>query len=74
MKIVRILRPISLRMISAMQLKKNFRKGCQIFAIMVNDLDGEDPMRETSDHLILQEYANFFQVRFQACPQGGTLI
>ena len=52
-KIVGILRPISLQMISTMQLKRNFRKGCQIFAVMVNELDEEDPARKTLDHPIL---------------------
>ena len=52
-KIVCIPRPISLWMISAMQMKRSFRKGCQIFAIMVNYLDEGDSMRKTLDHLIL---------------------
>ena len=52
-EIVEILRPISLRIIFAMQLKWSFCKGCQVFFVMVNELDEEDAMRKTLDHLIL---------------------
>ena len=47
--------PISLRMISAMQLKRSIRKGCQVFAITVSELEEEEENQEekTLDHPIL---------------------
>ena len=38
-EIVGIQRPISLRMISAMQLKRCLHQGCQLFATTVTDLE-----------------------------------
>ena len=52
-EIVGIPRPISLWMISTMQLKQSFCKGCQVFSFMVSELDEEDPVRKTLDHPIL---------------------
>ena len=40
-------------MISAMQLKQSFCKGCQVFVVTVNKLDEEDPTGKTLDHPIL---------------------
>ena len=54
-EIAGIQRPISLRMISAMQLKRSIRKGCQVFAITVSELEEEEENQEekTLDHPIL---------------------
>ena len=52
-EIMGIPRPISLRMISTMQSKWSFRKGCQVFSAMVSELDEEDHVRKTLDHPIL---------------------
>lgn len=38
-EIVGIQRPISLHMISAMQMKRCVHKGCQLFAVRVKDVD-----------------------------------
>ena len=40
-------------MISSIQLKGIFCKGCHVFVVMINELDEEDPMRKTLDHPIL---------------------
>ena len=68
MEIVGIPRPISLRMISAMQMKRSFRKGCQIFVVMVNELEEEEPVRKTLDHPILQEYVDVFLSEISGMP------
>lgn len=67
-EIVGIPRPISLRMISAMQLKRSLRKGCQVFVVTTNELDEEDSMRKTLDHPILQECADVFQSEILGMP------
>ena len=48
--------------------------GCQIFVIMVNDLDEEDPMRKTLDHLILQEYADVFPSEIPGMPLKTSIL
>ena len=68
MKIVGISRPISLQMIYALQLKQSFRKGCQVFAVTVNELDEEDPAGKTLDHPILLEYADVFLSEILGMP------
>lgn len=67
-EIVGIPRPISLQMISAMQLKRSFRKGCQIFAVTVKELEKEDSVGKTMDHPILQEYADVFPSEIPSMP------
>ena len=59
--ILGVKRPISLRMISAMQLRRCMQKGCQLFAITISDRE-EDSEGEPSldDFCILQEFADFF--------------
>jgi hypothetical protein len=53
-------RPISIREISALQLKRCFRKGCQLYATHV-----EEPERTKGPNLeyysILQEFEDVFQ-------------
>jgi hypothetical protein len=52
-------RPISIREISALQLKRCFRKGCQLFAAHV-----EEPTKNKSpnleDFVVLQEFEDVF--------------
>ena len=67
-KIAGIPRPISLRMISAMQVKRSFHKRCQIFVVTVNELEEEEPMRKTLDHPILQENADVFPSEIPGMP------
>ena len=53
-------RPISLRQITALQLKKCFRKGCQLYATHVEEpREGNEP--DLQDFPVLQEYADVFQ-------------
>lgn len=40
---------------------------------MVNDLDEEDSMRKTLDHLILQDYANVFPSEIPCMPPKREL-
>ena len=52
-------RPISLRQIIALQLKKCLRKGCQLYAIHVEESkEGKDP--ELQYYPILQNFADIF--------------
>ena len=59
--ILGVKRPISLRMISAMQLKRCMGKGCQLFAITISDRE-QDSEGEPSldDFPILQEFSDVF--------------
>jgi hypothetical protein len=53
-------RPISIRDISALQLKRCFRKGCQLYAAHVQGLENtKGPSLE--DFLVLQEFEDVFQ-------------
>ncbi|GLJ16907.1 hypothetical protein SUGI_0291790 [Cryptomeria japonica] len=45
-EIVGVKRPISLRMISSMQLKRCMRRGCQLFAVTLEDVDDMPPKRD----------------------------
>ena len=55
-------------MISAMQLKRSIRKGCQVFAITVSEIEEKDPMGKTLDHPILQEYVDVFHSKIPSMP------
>ena len=61
-----IKRPIVLRHISAMQLKKAKRKGCQLFVAHIKDL--EDPIPSIEDYLILQEFRDVFPEELPELP------
>ena len=67
--ILGVKRPISLRMISAMQLRRCMRKGCQLFAITISDRE-EDSKGEPSldDFPILQEFADVFPSELPGRP------
>jgi hypothetical protein len=53
-------RPISIREISALQLKRCFRKGCQLYAAHVEEPDKtKGPSLE--DFLVLQEFEDVFK-------------
>ena len=53
-------RPISLRQITTLQLKKCLRKGFQLYAIHVEESkEGKEP--ELQDYPILQNFADIFQ-------------
>ncbi|XP_057856757.2 uncharacterized protein LOC131066084 [Cryptomeria japonica] len=51
-------RPLELKHISAMQLKKSQRKGCTIVVVMVSDLDNAKKIPK--DYLVLKEFLDFF--------------
>ena len=68
-------RQISLRMISANQLKRSVRKGCQLFLVSLSDLEEAESRTVTlDDHPLLREYAAMFLMRFQVCYYNVTLI
>jgi hypothetical protein len=53
-------RPISIRDISTLQLKRCFRKGCQLYAAHVEDLDKrKGPSLEY--FVVLQEFEDVFE-------------
>jgi hypothetical protein len=54
-----IQKPISVRQISALQMRKYCRKGCPLYAIQVlNTIEGDKP--NPDDHPILREYRDVF--------------
>ena len=59
-----IKRPISIRTISAKQLKRFLRKGCKLFAIAVNDFSESDSesidARSCIDHPLIKEFSYIF--------------
>ena len=74
LRVVRGIRKvISIRNISAMQLKKFYRKGCRLYATHVLEVaENETPMLE--DFHVLQEFRDFFLMKFQGFLQRETLI
>jgi len=56
-----IRRPISLRPITTLQLKRCFRKGCQLYAAHVEDTAAKDVSPNISDFSVLQEFVDVFQ-------------
>jgi hypothetical protein len=53
-------RAMVVREISAMQLKKCYRKGCQLFAAYVEEVSG-DEVSNIGDHEVLTEFKDVFQ-------------
>jgi len=54
-------RPISLRKITALQLKICFRKKCQVYVAYVEDTATEEVSLEIGDFLVLHEFTDVFQ-------------
>jgi hypothetical protein len=59
-KIQGILRAVVVREISAMQLKKSFRKGCQIFVAHMEEA-ASDKVESLEDHLVLKYFEDVFK-------------
>ena len=56
-------------MILANQLKQSVHKGCQLFAVLVSDLEeAESHLVTLDDHPILREYANVFPNEIPGMP------
>jgi hypothetical protein len=55
-----ILRVVAVREISAMQLKKCYRKGCQLFAACVEEASKDEVLR-IGDHEVLTKFEDVFQ-------------
>jgi hypothetical protein len=55
-----------------MQLKKSFRKGCQMFAADMEE-ETKDKVASIEDHLVLRDL-NMFLEEFHNCHQRETLI
>jgi hypothetical protein len=66
-----ILRAIAIREISAMQLKKCYRKGCQLFAAHVEEAS-KDVVSNIGDHVILKEFEYIFQEVPRLPPKRDT--
>jgi hypothetical protein len=52
-------RDVDVREISAMQLKKSFRKGCQIFVAHMEE-ETKDKVASIEDHLVLRDFEDVF--------------
>jgi hypothetical protein len=62
-----IQKPVSVRQISALQMKKYCRKGCPLYAIqMLESFEDEKPNLE--DHPILREYKEMFPEEVPGIP------
>jgi hypothetical protein len=60
-KIVQVIpRDVAVREISAMQLKKCYRKGCQLFVAHVEEAS-RDEVSRIGDHEVLTEFKDVFQ-------------
>jgi hypothetical protein len=62
-----IRKPVSVRQISALQMRKYCRKGCPLYAVQVlKTTEGADPSPE--DHPILREYRDVFPEEISGLP------
>jgi hypothetical protein len=61
-------RVVSIREISAMQLKKFYRKGCQLFAAHVEEAS-KDEVLKIGDHAVLKEFEDVFQEVLRLPPK-----
>jgi hypothetical protein len=59
-KVQRIPRVVTIREISALQLKKCYRKGCQIFATHMVETP-KDKVPNLEDHAVLEEFEDVFK-------------
>jgi hypothetical protein len=66
-------KPISVRQISTLQVKKCCRKGCPLYAIQVLE-STEDNKPSIEDHPVLREYKDVFPEEIWAYLPRGTLI
>lgn len=64
-----ILRPILVRKISALQLQRFLKKGCQVYAVRISD-PAEDKGLSLAYHRVLQEYADVSRKRCRASKKG----
>jgi hypothetical protein len=53
-------KPVSVRQVSAMQLKKCIRKGCQVYAIQVTNLLEKEVKPKLEDFVVLREFRDMF--------------
>jgi hypothetical protein len=67
-----ILKPVSVRQISALQMRKYFRKGCPLYAIEVlKTIEGAKPSPD--DHPILREYIDVFLEEVPGLPPRSDI-
>ena len=67
-KIQGIPRATTIREISAMQLKKSFRKGCQILATHMEE-ETKDKVERIEDHLVLKYFEYVFREIYGFTPK-----
>jgi hypothetical protein len=53
-------KPVSVRQVSAMQLKKCMRKGCQVYAIQVTNLLEKEDKPKLEDFVVLRDFRDMF--------------
>jgi hypothetical protein len=53
-------KPVSVRQVSVMQLKKCIRKGCQVYAIQVTNLLEKEDKPKLEDFVVLREFRDMF--------------
>jgi len=63
-----IKRPVQIRPITASQLAKCIRKGCQIYAIQVGYANSKDKTTTLENISVIQEFANVFPEEIPGLP------
>ena len=63
-----ILKLVSVRHISAMQLKKCMRKGCKLYAVRVADLFLNENQTSLNEHPVLGEFLDVFPEEIPGLP------
>jgi hypothetical protein len=53
-------KPVSVRQVSTIQLKKCIRKGCQVYAIQVTNLLEKEDKPKLEDFVVLREFRDMF--------------
>jgi hypothetical protein len=66
-------KPVSVRQVSAMQLKKCIRKGCQVYAIQVMNLLEKEDMHKLEDVVVLREFRDMFVEEIPELPPSREI-
>jgi hypothetical protein len=67
-KVQGILRAVTVRKISALELKKCYRKGCQVFAAHMEETP-KDKVPNLEDHVVLENFEDFFKEVLRITPK-----
>ena len=67
-KVEGVIKHVSLRKISAMQLKRCIRRGCKLYVVRVADLLLNEGQTQVKDHPVLRKFMDVFLEEIPGLP------